>query len=350
MSKQKTYTSIMLVLAIALAAGAGWAWLRTPGGNTPGLARTPYAVHEGKRLVRLTDSQGHSMMVVEDARGQQLFDVPVHDCLLAEGYQGGRLAFKMKATGQTGYIDALGTAYLTGNDAQPQRPDEGKNTAQIEPQEQTSTPNPAPHQQPGTAKPAPATATGLPQANLRQMAKSNPFYDEAAKVIGGHLEVSDSASRHMILDYCEHFRTAYTRRDLPFLRQVFSDRALIIVGSVVSSGQAQDGAQDPRVARYSVRTKEEYLKRLERVFQTNKKISVRFSDFHIMKHPTVDGIYGVRLRQKYQADNYADDGYLFLLWDFTHPQRPLIHVRTWQPAADVSSGDEIIDLSDFTLN
>lgn len=339
-----------MALAVALAAGAGYAWLHTPSGEAMGLRRTPYALHEGKRLVRLTDSQGHSVMVVEDERGQRLFDVPMHDCLLAEGYQGGRLAFQMKATRQTGYIDALGTAYLTGSETGPQRPDEGKNTTQIEPQEQTSAPEQAPERKPDAPKPAPTTATGLPQTDLKRMARSNPFYAEAAQVIGGHLEVDDSASRHMILDYCEYFRTAYTRRDLPFLQQVFSDRALIIVGSMVRSGAAQDGAQDAHMVRYSVRTKQEYLERLEQVFQTNKKISIRFSDFHIMRHPTKDGIYGVSLRQKYQADRYADDGYLFLLWDFNDKQRPVIHVRTWQPAADVNSSGEKIDLSDFTLD
>ncbi|HBC28080.1 MAG TPA: hypothetical protein DC006_00005, partial [Prevotellaceae bacterium] len=176
-----------------------------------------------------------------------------------------------------------------------------------------------------------------------------PFYAEAAKVVQGHLEEQDSTSRHRILDYCEHFRTAYTRRDLPFLRQVFSDRALIIVGSVVSSAAQQDGAQGADMVRYSVRTKEEYLERLERVFQANRKINVLFSDFSILRHPTMDGIYGVQLRQRYQSDRYSDDGYLFLLWDFRKPGRPLIHVRTWQPETDVRNGAELIDLSHFNL-
>ena len=190
----------------------------------------------------------------------------------------------------------------------------------------------------------------IAQADLRHMAKSNPFYAEAAKVVQGHLEEKDSASRHKILDYCEHFRTAYTRRDIAFLRQVFSDKALIIVGSVVKSGAQQDGAQSAGMVKYSIRTKEDYLARLEKVFQTNRKINVRFTDFRIMRHPSTDGIYGVQLRQRYQADRYSDDGYLFLLWDFRNPERPLIHVRTWQPETDVREGVELIDLSYINLD
>lgn len=48
----------------------------------------------------------------------------------------------------------------------------------------------------------------------------------------------------------------------------------------------------------------------------NKSVDVKFSDFRIMRHPTKDGIYGVSLRQRYKSDRYADDGWLFLLWDF----------------------------------
>ena len=66
-------------------------------------------------------------------------------------------------------------------------------------------------------------------------------------------------------------------------------------------------------------------------------------------HPTKDGIYGVSLRQRYKSDRYADDGWLFLLWDFRNASMPLIHVRTWQPSATVSGAEGVIDISDFNL-
>ena len=47
------------------------------------------------------------------------------------------------------------------------------------------------------------------------------------------MSVDDAKNRRMILNYCEHFRTAYTTKDIDFLRQVFSDKALIIVGNMV---------------------------------------------------------------------------------------------------------------------
>lgn len=188
------------------------------------------------------------------------------------------------------------------------------------------------------------------EADLKGMLSDHPFAREARTVLSGGLEESDSMSRHRILDYCEHLRNAYTAKDIDFIRQVFSDDALIIVGHVVESrkGDGRFTAGEEKV-RYSIRTKGTYLRKLGEVFAANKRINLRFSDFRIMRHPSVEGIYGVTLRQKYSSDGYADDGYLFLLWDFRTPSMPQIHVRTWQPADGVGGDDDIIDLSDFNL-
>ena len=189
----------------------------------------------------------------------------------------------------------------------------------------------------------------LPAVDVRTMAHNSPFYAEASKIISGKLEETDATRRRQILNYCEHLRTAYTTKDIDFLRQVFSNDALIIVGNVVrqSKDEAKVGA-DSRVS-YALHTKADYLSRLSKVFGMNKKVDVRFSDFRIMRHPTKDGIYGVSLRQRYQSDRYADDGWLFLLWDFRNASMPLIHVRTWQPSATVSGSDGVIEISDFNL-
>ncbi len=183
------------------------------------------------------------------------------------------------------------------------------------------------------------------------MIGDHPFKKEAMKVISGRLEETDSLCRHRILSYCEHLRSAYTTRDIDFIRQVFSDNALIIVGHIART-QRSEGNSSMNVSdkvRYSVRTKQDYVKRLSRIFASKKEIDVSFADFSIMRHPTVEGIYGVTLRQKYKAGDYADDGYLFLLWDFRDKSMPLIHVRTWQPAS-AADNEDLIDLSDFNLN
>ena len=189
------------------------------------------------------------------------------------------------------------------------------------------------------------------KTDITTMAKDNPFFAEASKAISGKLEEKDADNRRMILNYCEHLRTSYTTKDIDFLRQVFSDQALIIVGNVVRSADnnSATGIEGDEKVTFSLKTKKEYLERLEKVFAANKKIDVKFTDFRIMRHPTMEGIYGVSMKQKYTSDRYSDDGYLFILWDFRNKSMPLIHVRTWQPTASVNGEKEIIGIRDFNL-
>lgn len=193
-------------------------------------------------------------------------------------------------------------------------------------------------------------STTFSKADLNSMIADHPFAREAGIVLSGRLEEADSLNRRNILNYCEHLRTSYTTKDLDFIRQVFSNDALIIVGHTVKSGKSSDltaGASDN--VRYSIRTKDAYIQRLAEVFAANKKIDIRFSDFRIMRHPSIEGIYGVTLRQKYTSDKYGDEGYLFLLWDFRNVSMPQIHVRTWQLADGITDTDDLIGLGDFNL-
>lgn len=129
----------------------------------------------------------------------------------------------------------------------------------------------------------------------------------------------------------------------------FREVQLIIVGNVIKPVANDNKCQAEAKVTYAIHSKKDYISRLAKVFTANQKIDLKFSGFRIMRHPTMDGIYGVTLRQQYKSDRYADDGYLFLLWDFRNPSMPLIHVRTWQPAGTVHSGDDVISIQDFNL-
>ncbi len=154
------------------------------------------------------------------------------------------------------------------------------------------------------------------------------------KVISDGSEVTDLRCRQMILDYVEQFRTAYNRKDIDFLDNVFSDDALIITGKVVKRKKGDHVAvlkEDKEIV-YSQQSKHEYIEKLRtRVFPAAKYIKVTFSDIKVSKHPSIDGYYGVVLRQGYESSNYSDEGYLFMIWDFRDESHPQIHVRTWQP-------------------
>ena len=174
-------------------------------------------------------------------------------------------------------------------------------------------------------------------------------------VIKSNKSVSDLHRRQLILDYVEHFRTSYNQKDTKFLTQVFSDDALIITGRVIK--QSKDGIPLPDKIMYKKQGKQEYLNNLRHVFAANKYIKVSFDDIEVMRHPVNPDFYGVTLHQGYTSDRYHDDGYVFLLWDFTNEAAPQIHVRTWQPDAYNADGkgtkripkEEIFSLSDFDI-
>ena len=154
------------------------------------------------------------------------------------------------------------------------------------------------------------------------------------KIMSNAQEVTDLRHRQMILDYVEQFRTAYNRKDIGFLEEVFSEDALIITGKVVHRKKGDRVAilkNSPDIV-YTTDSKREYITRLKtRVFPSNSYIRVNFSDITVSKHPTLEGYYGVMLKQGYESSIYSDEGYLFMIWDFRDESRPQIHVRTWQP-------------------
>ena len=169
-------------------------------------------------------------------------------------------------------------------------------------------------------------------------------------VIKSNLELTDLRRRQMILDYVEQFRTAYNQKDINFLNQVFSDDALIITGKVITTKHAE-GFTSQKI-QYNKQSKQQYITNLRGVFQRNSYIKVVFDEIEVMRHPVNPNFYGVTLLQGWTSGSYHDDGYLFLLWDFTNENAPQIHVRTWQP--DKIGGkplpkDEVFSLSDFDI-
>lgn len=163
-----------------------------------------------------------------------------------------------------------------------------------------------------------------------------------------------------ILAWCDRLRTAYNEHNLAFMKKVFSDNALIITGRIIKETDREFGTTNEKVV-YSKQSKKEYMIKLARCFKNNKWIEVEFDEVGIgdldskgCGTVTQSGVnanfYGVRLHQKWKSTNYSDEGYVFLLWNFSKEDEPQIEVRTWQP--DIVNGkkistDEVISIGDF---
>lgn len=163
------------------------------------------------------------------------------------------------------------------------------------------------------------------------------------------LDVTDRRYRELILDWTEQFRTAYNEHNIKFLDAVFSNDALIITGKVMER-RTVEGLLIQETT-YTSKTKAQYLAALKKVFDNDRKnlIKVTFDEIKIMRHPNpdYDKMYGITLHQKYSSGTYSDNGYLFLLWDFTDENHPLIHVRVWQenPFDDIMMTFDFSDLN-----
>ena len=65
-------------------------------------------------------------------------------------------------------------------------------------------------------------------------------------------------------------------------------------------------------------------------------------------HGGIPNIYGVTFHQAFQSGQYQNSGWVFMLWDFNDPEKPMIHVCTYQPDV-VAENDGIYSLDDFFI-
>lgn len=160
----------------------------------------------------------------------------------------------------------------------------------------------------------------------------------------------NKASKHVLIRFLENYKTAYALERLDYLKEIFSDDALIIVGSTVSKPQDLEGRirLNEKDAKYNTYTKAEYMKNLERCFARNEFINLRFTENEIKQFKKDKEMYGIQIKQDYFSSTYGDTGYLFLGVDVENPDQPVIHIRTWQPEKDKEGG--VFGINDFTID
>lgn len=164
---------------------------------------------------------------------------------------------------------------------------------------------------------------------------------------------NDWGNRQVIIKFVEKYRSAFLTRNIKTLDSLFADEAVIIVGRVFKKTKSKEmykylkfNDEQPD-AQYMQYTKNEYMKNQARIFDTQQDIYLGYNTFKINRKNKQDGLYGISMRQNYQATSYSDEGYLFLLVDFKE-ESPKIYVRSWQPQE--WSEAALIKLSNFNLN
>jgi len=157
--------------------------------------------------------------------------------------------------------------------------------------------------------------------------------------------------KFVLVDFLEQYKTAFALKRLDYLEAVFDDNAVIITGTVLKRKQEIDGRPaenlfaDNQIVQYNRFTKREYMQRLDHVFRSKDFVNIEFEDNTLRKSNANPNLFGIQIKQNYRSNNYGDQGYLFLLIDFSVRSEPSIHVRTWQPEKDPDG--RIYGLEDF---
>ena len=151
-------------------------------------------------------------------------------------------------------------------------------------------------------------------------------------------------ARQTIMQFLENYKTAYALKRLDYLKTIFDDDAVIIVGHVAERLVANRLSKDMPVTFHTQRhirrvqySKDQYMKNLEACFSSNEFVNIRFANNDVRKAKNGEE-YGIQIKQDYYSTNYGDQGYLYLQVDLEDPQKPIIKVRTWQPEPDPEIG------------
>lgn len=150
-------------------------------------------------------------------------------------------------------------------------------------------------------------------------------------------------SRYSLLTFMEDYQTAFALKRLDYMKKIFSDSAIIIVGKFDRNAPANSiGFTDmgtklskrPPSVSYSYYNKDQYINKLERDFNTKDYIQLVFEENEISKASSnglLDNeVIWIEIKQHYISSNYSDKGFLTLQINMK-PQGSQINVRTWTP-------------------
>lgn len=155
----------------------------------------------------------------------------------------------------------------------------------------------------------------------------------------------DDNSKMQLISFLENYKTAYALKRMDYIDDIFSDDALIITGRVVKRAATNEVMRNNQYVEFTRHNKQDYMKRLYRIFSSNEYINLKFANTDLAKMGNGGELYGIQIRQDYFSTHYGDTGYLFLMVDLNNPDKPIIHVRTWQPEPDPNFG--VISAGDF---
>ncbi len=165
------------------------------------------------------------------------------------------------------------------------------------------------------------------------------------------IAVDDLERRMEVVKWVEDFRSYYLEGNAQAIEDIFSENAIIITGSVhsVKTKMGDGSFQIRKEVKYNSQNRTQYANKLRQIFKKGK-VKLKFDRISVRASGTYPDCYGVTLHQTWKGPNgYEDVGWVFLLWDFSVPDQPQIHVRTWQPDEIIHNEGDVLGLPDFFI-
>lgn len=175
-------------------------------------------------------------------------------------------------------------------------------------------------------------------------------------VINGQTS-EDLARIEFIKTFVDYYKQAYEKKNLPFLEALFGEDALIITETLEL--KKADEKTDKRIKKSReyktiIKNKTLYLAELKKYFSKNNSIAMDCSNLEISKHNKYPEIYGISFLQyrKSSGNDSLEDqymGYIMIMIDFLNEETPVIHIRTWQPMANIKTKSDKYNIYDFEV-
>lgn len=153
----------------------------------------------------------------------------------------------------------------------------------------------------------------------------------------------DMNSRYSLLTFMEDYQTAFCTKHIDFIRDLFSDNAIIIVGNKTDKPSASSGMKDmmeitgKKQPRFTLKelSKKEYINNLAGLFNRESWIKVNYEENKIAKAVTSGSLKNevlwIEIRQNWDSSSgYNDTGYLALQINMKE-KGSQINVRTFTP-------------------
>lgn len=146
----------------------------------------------------------------------------------------------------------------------------------------------------------------------------------------------DLKRRQSILDFIENFRTSFYRKDIRFLKNIFSDKGGHFEGPGNKKTKSDSEFINESLTRQKVEllllSKRQHLDGLSNLFTRNSFIKVSFDDIQVNRDWCKTNFYGVNLRNRWTSSEYYDDSHVFFLIEFKNENEPHFLFNSLQPA------------------